>query len=90
MKGGSGGERNWGEGIANDLLVKWVRTYVEDWCISDQGLESPYEYDLGLFLDEFTVVYVGGVVSFFVNNFLFPEAEGGREGQRRSKYLLCL
>lgn len=25
------------------------------------------------------VVYVGGGVPFFINNFIFPEAEGGRE-----------
>lgn len=43
--------------------------------VSDQEFESLYKHDLGLLLDEFTVVCVGGVVPFLVNNFIFPETE---------------
>lgn len=52
------------------------------WGISDQGPESLREYDLGLFLDEFSVVYVGGAVPLFVNNSIFSEAEGGRREKK--------
>lgn len=34
-----------------------------------------HEYNLGLLLNEFTVVCVGDVVPFLVNNFVFPETE---------------
>lgn len=60
------------------------------WRISDQRLESLYEYDLGLFLDEFPVVYVGGAVPFFVNNFIFSEAEGGREREGVNIYSMSI
>ena len=45
---------------------------------------------MGLFSDEFTVFYVGVAVPFFVNNFIFPEAEGGGEREEVNIYSLSI
>lgn len=36
------------------------------------------------------VVYVVGCVQFLINNFIFPEAEGGREREEVSIYSMSL